>query len=371
MGFGYRRIYPNLYVILIADSALCRKSSALEIGTDLMMDMTNPPSLYTQKMTPQAFIADLSLAFRRCGTSASFICADELSAFLGGSQQSLDSIIVLTKLYDCPAHWGYKTRMHGEEPIENSYITFLATTTSSWMKVSLPPHVVGGGFTSRIIMIRRESPREPSYLPRLTADELTLRSRLLYDLEQMRGVKGEFKLSQDAERMYKDWYEEHFKNQYNVLKGYYGRKHTHILKIAMLLSFSKRDDLIIHVKDFILAKMMVEAEEAPTMKALEEIESTPEGLLTAKICDYIQKHKKIGRVELLRRFSYTTNAKQLTELIETLAQQDLIEVTQVVGVGKRMRTTYIAKENVDETEDAPAVSSVRDDEVLEMLMEGE
>src|SRR5882762_4893438 len=60
---GYYRLYPNLFVILVAGSAKCRKSTGVNIGIDLVKALLpDIPSIkvISGKITPERFINELA-----------------------------------------------------------------------------------------------------------------------------------------------------------------------------------------------------------------------------------------------------------------------------------------------------------------------
>ncbi|KKL03469.1 hypothetical protein LCGC14_2625850, partial [marine sediment metagenome] len=56
---GYYTIYPNLFVILVAGSARCKKSSSINIGIQLLRKLKEPPMIFAQKITNEALIQAL------------------------------------------------------------------------------------------------------------------------------------------------------------------------------------------------------------------------------------------------------------------------------------------------------------------------
>ena len=52
--------YPNLYVVLIAGSALCKKSSSILLGTEILEQIDNAPMALGQKMTPERLLVKLA-----------------------------------------------------------------------------------------------------------------------------------------------------------------------------------------------------------------------------------------------------------------------------------------------------------------------
>src|SRR5574342_273867 len=128
---GYYRLYPNFFVVLVAGSARCRKTTAIEIGAQLLKGI---PSVRTTigKTSTERFIQDqVWSGDPKVNPPATFIKADELSVFLTRDQQGDKLIDVLTKLFDCPDEFPYKTLSRGEVIIKDSFVTIIAGTQPS------------------------------------------------------------------------------------------------------------------------------------------------------------------------------------------------------------------------------------------------
>ena len=97
-------IFPNLYVILIAASAKCRKSVAVGIGKKLLLSMKKPPMIFAQKLTPEALI-DAIVASEIDKQCFGLIFSDELSVFLSADAMKRGIIPVLTSFYDSHSKW--------------------------------------------------------------------------------------------------------------------------------------------------------------------------------------------------------------------------------------------------------------------------
>ena len=100
-------IYPNQYIILVAESALCRKSTAANIAIKDILTQARTTRLLRQKMTAEFLCVELA---KKELNNAVTIYAPELAVFLGASAFQSGLIPLLTDLYDCPADADYKTK---------------------------------------------------------------------------------------------------------------------------------------------------------------------------------------------------------------------------------------------------------------------
>ena len=101
-------IFPNIFVILVAGSAKCKKSTAIKIGERILKSTTEPPMIFAQRVTTEALINSLEMN-KVEGQCAGIIIADELSVFMAAGSKESGIIPMLTTLYDSPDEWTYHT----------------------------------------------------------------------------------------------------------------------------------------------------------------------------------------------------------------------------------------------------------------------
>jgi hypothetical protein len=323
-------IYPNIYVILVAGSAKCKKSTSMNIGMDILKAMEKPPMVFAQKITTEALIQALELA-KTTGQSAGIIFASELAVFLGHESKSTGIIPALTDLYDSPATWTYHTRGRGKEELTNVTLAMLAGTTKDWLKTSLPEESIGGGFTSRVIFVFQDNPR-PRDLFGEGYDrmrETQLKANLVHDLNHIRAnVKGLVEFTDEAKKVCRAWYDEElFEVRDQKLDGYFARKHDIMFKLATLLSVADRDDRVVTDTHVTEALKMMSANEDNLENVMNSITSNETGGYTEKILTLVYRHKRIKHSELLRRCWRFATAQEMSILIRTLVESGEIGET--------------------------------------------
>ena len=104
------RIYPNLFTVLVAPPGVCKKTTAANIGANILRDATDV-RIFSEKITPEALAKSLSKsemltepgkAPRMETTSQGLLFAPELTVFLGREQYNESLVLLLTRIYDCP-----------------------------------------------------------------------------------------------------------------------------------------------------------------------------------------------------------------------------------------------------------------------------
>ena len=333
---GYYTLFPNLYLVLIGASARVRKTSAINIGFELYREAILDSIMVSQKTTAEALISIFVEGFKTKNVSGGVIVADELGVFLGGAAKNMDIMQLLTKWYDCPTHFEYHTIMRGKEKMDNVFCNMTAGTTPQWLKDSMPPHAVGGGFTSRIIFVYQDKPEKLVAFPVITPEMERLKVKLIHDLRVIAKISGQYKLTEKAKEWYEGWYTEVFKPEttpYASLDGYFGRKHDTLLKVAMSLSASKSSSLVVDEIELKMALRALNKNEQHLPDTLRLIQMTEVGEEMEKVMRAIARKERIDFTALTRQVSYCMGTKRVEEVLADLIAGD--RVVQFVEGGKR------------------------------------
>lgn len=257
---GYYKLYPNLFTILVAGSAECRKSTAIEIGTSLLDSIESVSSvngkpaaikIFDGKITPEKFIREISSSTIQTGSDfispSCLVWADELSVFLSKQAHSEPMIHILTRLFACPSKWSYKTKNQGEDFLHNVFISIIAATTPTGIARGIPESAMDEGFASRVIFVYQDyDPTREALFPEITAQDLEMHEALRTRLERISKIEGEFTLTEEAKVWAKDWYHKHRQEppEDERLGGMHARKHDHMFRLGMILAGSEESKLV-------------------------------------------------------------------------------------------------------------------------------
>ena len=94
--------------------------------------------------------------------------------------------------------------------------------------------------------------------PRRTEEEAVLRQMIVDELRKVAMLKGEFKESPESYAIFDPWYQKMKEAEDTRLGGYVARKGDHATKLAMVLSASRSNDMIISGRDMERAIHMLE-----------------------------------------------------------------------------------------------------------------
>jgi len=350
---GYFKLYPNMFIILLAESEECAKSTAIKTGVNKIMradEMEGCPMIFAQKATPQALVETL---VDETGTPDAdmiidknaevYIAASELAVFLGKKEKNSELLTMLTDLYDCPDKWAYKTRYKGWEQVVNACLNVIAGTTPKWLKDTIPRDAIAGGFVSRLVFIYVNHTDRQFAHPVYTDVEEKLRLKLVHDLSLIRRIKGPFKWGQGSKEWYTIWYADNARKLRKSPDLYVRRKKDLVLKLAMCVSASKSSDKIITINDLRTGVNAVNKVEEYLPVAIALISSTTMGDDTRKVLEIIRRDLKIEHSSLLRRLWHVLDAKRLAEVILTLEEAGLVEV-ELDSESHKKSYNYIGKD---------------------------
>jgi hypothetical protein len=267
LPFGLDIIYPNLYVMLVATPGECRKGSPLNFSRKILNDIQ--VRMFADSPTKRAFTKSLdeirkTLFFRTPGNetmvphSSMTVVSRELSSFLAVDPKAM--IEALTDLFDSHDEWVYETSGAGIDKLYRVCINCLMATTPEWIANNLPEEAIGGGFTTRLVIVYGKDKYKWIALPPAPSDDLY--GRLKIDLKRINTIVGEFKWEKEALEFYDSWYNTIPKKTRALrdhrLRGNLSRIHILALKTAICLHVSYSDELLITKADLEKAIIMLE-----------------------------------------------------------------------------------------------------------------
>lgn len=295
-------IFPNLYVIIVAQSARARKSTAMDVGRDLLIDAIPDIKVMRDSMTSQGLIKQLNRKTQgvRDGKiveelrSDVSIFADEVANLFSYERtRAAQMVIFLTRTYGCPAIYDHTTVRDSLVRLHNLYPVFLGGTDPHNLKV-LPEDAIGG-LTGRLIMVIESQRREDnSGWKRDEAAVLKrklLREYLIHDLQRISRLSGELKVNREAQDLYDSWY--HSLSQKDTkdpqMDAFFQRCHTTALRLTSLLSLSESDELIVTPSQMKRGIEMIEMQRPASQQVTMWTGSSQYEQQRAKLIDFLQK----------------------------------------------------------------------------------
>jgi len=312
--FGRFPVYPNLYIVLVGEPGIARKTQAISYGTRLINEVSGI-SVSADSTTREALITDLE----GCQVvdpmpdgsnfthSSVTIISREFESFLGQKKENTKMLVLLTDLYDCEElPWKYRTKSSGSNTVPAVYLNLLAATTPESLASSLPPTAIGGGLTSRMIFVWASNRGKKIPIPEDPPAEV--RDNLIRDLNIISRYTGAYQFSQPAREEWIKWYEIYDeRSTHRICKdpafnGWYSRKPMLVIKLATILQAAEGPEQLIEWRFFQKA-----------IDLLEEIEDSMGKTFTA-----------IGRSNITVDVDLVMN---IVKRVRVISEKDLLEST--------------------------------------------
>lgn len=161
-------------------------------------------------------------------------------------------INTINDLYDCLNEWSESRRGNKGEikKLVNPQLTIIGGTTPSFLK-DLPEGAWQQGFTSRLVLVFCGQGVIVDPWAEVNLD-VGLEEDLIHDLKQIFQSYGQFIWDPEAAEAFKYWYTGGKKPEpdHPKLEHYLPRRHTHLLKLCMVFSASRANDMIIRLEDY-------------------------------------------------------------------------------------------------------------------------
>ncbi len=248
----YYKVFPNIYVMLIGKSGT-RKSFATNLGKKLVLAVGN-----TRIISGMNSIESMlkSLSFARTSENGgppdvqacALLSSNEFSNLIIEYPQALT---IITELYDTGYNTGEwkKNLVSGEFILKDPCITFISASNQTHFKDRIRTNDIKGGFIARTHLIVCDKKHKVNALVR-KPERLFDPSELVPELKRISMIKGEFKFEDNnVMQHYEEWYADFCASTKEDDTGTVERIQDHILKIAMLLSLSEKNELIFTQKN--------------------------------------------------------------------------------------------------------------------------
>ncbi len=331
LQLGRLTYYSNIYVVLVAEPGVARKTQAIKYGVNFLNTIPDI-RMSSDSATKEAMTDDIQgsgndelLAsgeqFRHCSLN---IISKEFESFLGQKKENTRMLTALTDLFDCPDNWSSRTRHGTSNAIVFPWVNLLAATTPDSLANSLPASAVGGGLTSRIMFIWADKKKKSVAIPSMTEEEVKLKGKLEKDLYRISRLAGEFKMTAECLKEWTKWYDAFDEDESGIricqdkaFSGWYSRKPTYIIKIAMLRSAAKSSKMILEwadIEEAIADIREVEYLMGSAFKAIGKSEISGEVDAVLRI---IKEAKVISEHALMTKLWRDVDSVKFTNVIET------------------------------------------------------
>jgi len=275
LDYDYFVVRPWLYVVLV-DEPGSGKTVAMDISRRFIHrlndtgDQANPKVPVSASCESKEVLIKTMLGFERAfidpttGRPSLYtpltIIVSELSQYIGIDPHRMIDFLVAVNDDDVYRH---RTLRHGLLEIPGPHVTMLACTTRDWAVRYIRGEVFTGGFARRCIFVH-----EPmNYTPEvrrpflsLTDSQRAARDRVFAEIVRLheKGPIGQFKWSDDGRDWFYNWYKYRTISNDLYVRQFDMRVPMPVLRVAMLLSLCKSDELVLTKESLMLAKALLD-----------------------------------------------------------------------------------------------------------------
>jgi len=318
---GLRRTYPNLYVVLLADSAKYRKSGPFGPITSLLKEMKST-KVIVGRTSVQSILDELSQNSGGLKGGSCLLCAEEMASFF---VQDPALIPLITDMYDFRSEFQYNLRS-GKIKITDLCVTMLAASNETFLREVYTTAAVYGGLLGRTVMVKPDEIREPNSLLDVNLKQYDTKD-LSNSLYKIKLLNGPVTITEDAKTIYNMWYQALYKSYEKIADrtGVTQRMHTTVLKLAIVIAASYYSTEINehHMKEAIEQITKLKANyEVYAMSSGKSTQAEIGALLLNSLWNTPKQEMK--REDVLRNYWHMMSAEDLDKLITTLEQGGLI-----------------------------------------------
>jgi len=327
---GVYKLFPNLAVLLVAPTGRCRKTASINIVVNNFLSQL-PINILADKTTPEALVEGLRVAAADGMRSEGLIYAPEFAVFLGRQRYNEGLVQLLTAWFDCPSVWRGSTIGRGNSLLREVYLCMVGASTADWLISAIPADAWGGGFMSRILLVPQENTnrREPHPPPLNEATIERLRDHLRAIITCPH--RGAVSMSPAVLAWYQDWYNSHRDRDPLDAKfsGYWERKPDHLLRMSLLMHYSKHAEPGLDIGDIEDALRVLNWTEWFLPATFAEVSSTELGRAQLRILKQLARTGgSRDHSTLLRRNAFEVSARQFREIMSGLIEAGLVKREQ-------------------------------------------
>ena len=332
---GTYRLYPNMYTILVGKPGLGKGAALLPAIN--MLKKSSAAHFLSGRITIEWVLEKLAKGFNgpmpassgngamTLGTESSVLLfSPEFNVFVSASGHTLK---VLTDLWDSrEGKWEYGTRHSGEYELNDPCVSLLAGCTPDALIELIPSASVGGGFTRRVNFVFAS---DASKLIPWPNEDLPIHEGLWKDLRLISLLAGKFTWEPEAIQLFEDYYRKTRGNiadfQDEATASYETSMFAHAIKLAMVLSASRSNDLVISTTDWLEAVLRIDKCGETVKKVFRAVGSSDLAGVSDRFLRYIEVRGVVSRQDVLaNNWQYMTR-QDLDMVVATMVAGGIIE----------------------------------------------
>jgi|SRR5215831_1167249 len=326
----YYKLYPNIYVALVSSRSGAKKGIPISICKSILEECALC-RVISGCNSIQGLIQELSMqkTFPNglvISDAQGIMLSDEFESFLTDDPKALTYLTALHNTHEHEKSWTKRLKSSPLEELKSPCLTLLVASNEALFDAVVKQKDIEGGFIARTFIIYERKPRLINslvYAPKHVPDIHELSLRLL----KISKIQGEFKWTPDAADLYDTWYRKLATMGYDDRTGSMNRLGDQVLKAAMLISLTRKDDLDLVVEDVALAiRKSEECMQAINVMMLASSNGDVSGPIKLVLKTLANaENQSISRAKLLSKLHPDgVDSIVLDRVIETLQQSNAI-----------------------------------------------
>lgn len=346
------KLWPGtIMVCLISDSAVSRKTTAINIAVQLLETLLENDINVVEGKKSSASLFDAFDLTKLRGPlpngdrrdSIGLIVADELGSFL--SRESFaDQLATDITQMNTAREGSFKRIMRsGTVELWNVCQGMLAGTTPTGLAHEIPKVAQQAGLFGRMLLIYSEETDRINPLTEAPTNHGPLKAWLMRDLARISQLSGPFTFTASGKHFFEDWYRTYklTKPGSDASTGFYGRKADHVLRTAMVLAASRGSALILDETVLNGARMLIEDVELRLPEAHRKLGASVFSEAQEKILAMIiRKGGKMSHAQVASGIWRVCSGPDLKKAIFGLIDASTIEVEAVETNGVKKALMY-------------------------------
>lgn len=298
MPLGGWKLYPTTYTLLVGRPGL-GKGLAMNEAMDVVKE-ANVVNVISGKLT-MPYVLDLlhkgfqpslspgvsgNITINANVDHSAFMYSSELSVFMNAYKDTIETLTDLWDTLDKPFMTG--SRQWAGKVIPSPSLNLLGGSAPEWLAKAIPADAVGGGFTRRVNFVYANKKEIP--LQRNGTNYQQVRDHLVRDLREIANLRGVFTFGPGFEPLFEAYYNAAEPDEFAdaASSGYITSKPAHAMKLAMVNSVARADDLVITQDDWKRAVDMVEEAEDGMRRVFRAIGTSSFVVASDRILRYLE-----------------------------------------------------------------------------------
>lgn len=325
------KVTPNIYVLLVGDSGATRKSTPLKIASFLLRSVGNT-KLIEGRASIQGVLKELGGVKRidknpPVEGAGGLLYSEEFAAFLVKDPATTG---ILTDIYDYKDEHSIILKAEETVTLKNVCVSMLSATNGAFLQDMFTKTDLYGGLVGRTFFVIEEKARlkDLGLTDNTTEDDWI---PLVLHLRKLSKLSGNVVLTGPAYDFYNDWYKSTDFTNHESKTGYEHRAHTHVLKLALILSACQCDfKLVVSRPEIEKAIHIVSDMRKNYHKLVATVGMSQNNVNQATKdivkCLFNEPNRPLSKEEILRSLFGSIDAETFDKAMITLEQANLIKV---------------------------------------------